>query len=225
MILGVSSRKTDLHRLGHLLRRDRSRLWCGVLAGVIALTGISITLRVNPNRDATPPDHEIFENGDARFTTMDGSSKVVLWTVTCPRPLRGCTARSRGLFLRVDAEGRGRLSGVAPETALISIDTGTRLIPAPDIFRAPLTAVQVGLLSEDGAALLVKSEDRRPEPFETAGLATVLGYLAFVGSPTAHALRDARAWRADGRLVPSEMEPEVRHRYETLRLREAETGT
>lgn len=195
------------------------------IGAACAVLAILVSLKAQPAAPARVLRvTDIEPGGAAEFVAELGDRRSPGWTVSCSAPLRGCVARSHGAVLRLDDGGNVWLALATSSDARLSIRGGLfDEVDATRLLRHPVDADLLSRLSRPGGELVIDDPRHPTAPLQTGGLDHVVSYLAWVQSPLARGLRDARLWPMDGKLNLDNADPEVRERYRLMRMR-AGTG-
>jgi hypothetical protein len=183
----------------------------------------AVAVGVGLYRPPSEPDLEvrIEPSGDAVFLVSRNDEFWHGWTISCPMPLRGCVARAPGAVLRLDSEARPWLATATSPRAVFFIGESSTRHDASALLTAPLPVATITRLSRSGGRLLVEEPGGKTRAIETAGLATVVRYLAWLQSDVGRGLRDARLWPEGGPFNLNDADETTREVYRVLLLRDA----
>ena len=173
--------------------------WKSLIVGAFAAFGVwsASVAAANPDRWI---QNTVLANGSAEFLLVHGETKQVLWTVSCTTWMKSCVARGHGLVLWVDSHGDVHLRGAAAPGSRVAVVRGNRSQDWPLLFRDPLDADAIAVLSRPDAHIVIQERDHVAHVARTEGLSRVVDYLRWLSSTEAILLRDARHW-ARGRLA------------------------
>lgn len=162
---------------------------------------------------------EIRQDGQAKFT-HSSSDNQVSWIVTCTQPMRDCSARSASALVRVSGS-KVRLAVMSSNDHWMMTSTGVNWLGWPDSKLQMLSKGDVAYLSQSEIEIYLIGAFGQQESISLSGLSEVAGYLMWLQTDTARALRDARLWPRGNEVNTADLSDQARHRYEELLRRRA----